>query len=430
MEAIIYENLKDFKENYFIDFSIQNECNMLQYLSILKKKYNSHIDENRALHDKNDTTTFKIIDILDDLEDYIPYHSHFILKNDLLEDFNPSGYNEDDFIKSPELLGDCIDIGDETKEQNKTLYEKISILFSLKKEQELRDAEFYQKTSQFYEIVKYITDQIEIEKNILLRFQDLPKSTNTKKDIDLNSWELFDTIRYNDIGYLERSKYLKAITENYHPDLLHSLLKDLEFYLFIEKDEKEAEFSSEEIEQAIKELESKNRPIPYLNRTPEHLLTDRQKEMRNTHKKEFKENESLCIDIENLLFPYEFFPLYEFQRMIMRKIKEIAPQTNENDIDVAELKTNKTKSIALLHHTGILDFLRDKFPTITDLQLAKFFELITKEQIIGRNQSNQFTKDKKALKYPIKNKQDKEDLDLILTRFGMREIILKPSSEN
>ena len=40
------------------------------------------------------------------------------------EDFNPSGYNEDDFIKSPELLGDCIDIGDETKEQNKTLYEK------------------------------------------------------------------------------------------------------------------------------------------------------------------------------------------------------------------------------------------------------------------------------------------------------------------
>lgn len=427
METIMYESIKDFKENYFVDFSIQSGLNMLQYLSMLKKKYNNHIDECRAQHDKNDTTTFNIIDTLDDLEDLMPYHSHFILKNGLLEDFNPSGYAEDDFIKSPELLGNCIDIGDYSEVDHKILYEKISILFSLKKEEHVRDYEFHQKTAPFYEIVKYITDQIEIEKNILLRFHDLPKTANIDKNIDLDAQNLFDTIRYNDVGYLDRSKYLKQITENYHLDLLKSLLKDLEFYLFIEKEEKEAEYSTQEIDHAVKELEAKNLPVPYLKKNNEHLLTDRQKEMQEAHKKEF--GDSTCVNLENLLFPYEFFPLYEFQRMIMRKIKEISPQVNESDIDISEFKTSKTKNIALLHHTGILDFLRNKFPKITDLQMAKFFELITTEQIIGRNQSSQFTKDKNSSKYPIKNPQDREELDLILTRFGMKAVLLQSSSE-
>lgn len=427
METVIYDNLKDFKENYFVDFSIQSECNMLQYLSMLKKKYNSHIDECRAQHDKNDTTTFKIIDTLDDLEDYLPYHGHFLLKNDLLKNFKPSGYTNDDFIKFPELMGNCMDIGDYSHEQNKTLYEKISLLFSLKKEKKLRDTEFYEKTAGFHDVIKFITDQIEMEKNILLRLRDLPKTANHSESFDLDTQNIFHTIRYNDVGYLERSKYLKDITENYHLDLLKSLLKDLEFYLFIEIEEKEAEFTHEEIAQAIEELDAKNLPIPRLDLKPEHLLTDAQKQIREANKEH--NNKAICIDLEKLLFPYEFFSLYEFQRMIIRKIKELSPQSNENEIDISEFKTSKTKNIALLHHTGILDFLRDKFPTITDNQMAKFFELLTKEPITARNQSSQFTKDKNSLRYPIKNKQDKEELDLILIRLGMKAVLLSPSSE-
>jgi hypothetical protein len=115
--------------------------------------------------------------------------------------------------------------------------------------------------------------------------------------------------------------------------------------------------------------------------------------------------------------------------MIIRKIREISPQGVESDIDISEFKISKTKNIALLHHTGILDFLRSQYPNITDNQLAKFFELLTKEPITARNQSSQFTKDKNSLKYPIKNIQDKEELDLILTRFGMKAVILQLCSE-
>jgi len=424
METIIYETLKDFKENYFVDFSLQGECgNMLQYLSMLKKKYTHHIDHCRSLHDKSDTLSFRIIETLDDLEDYMPYHSHFVLKNDLWEDFNPSHLTEDDFIRCPELLGNCIDLGDEERPQPRTLYEKIRLYFSLKKESETKDAEFYEKTTVFYEIVKYIGDQIDIEKNILLRFQDLPKKGNSDKNIDLNSWELFNHIRYNDVGYLETSRYLKDITENYHPDLLKSLLKDLEFYLFIEKEQKEAEYDSGEIGEAIKDLEAKDLPIPRLDFIPQQFLTDRQKEMRQADKRQSGEKETISIDLEGLLFPFEFFSLYEFQRTILRKIKELSPEEKETqtDIDISELKTSKTKSIALLHHTGILDFLRSKYPTISDRQLAGFFEFVTRESITVRNQSSQFTHDKRSVKYPIKNKKDIEDLDRLLVSFGMKE---------
>jgi hypothetical protein len=433
METIIYESLRDFKENYFIDFSIQNEYNMLQYLSMLKRKYNSYIDNCRAKYDKNDTTTFKIIDTLDDLEDYMPYHSHYILKNNLLDDFNLSGYREEDFIQSPELLASCIELNNCTKQQKQILHEKISLFFSLKRAENIRDTEFYEKTVGLYDIATFITEQIEIEKNILLRFRDMPKTEDTEKsNINVDVWDFFHHIRYNDVGYFERSKALKDITENYHLDLLKSLLKDLEFYLFIETDEKQAEFTREDIEQAIKEREAKNLTIPYTKKIPQHLLTERQKEIYKAPEKTCGDKEYLQVDIESLLFPYEFFSLYEFQRMIIRKIKEISPAENmevlENDIDISEINTSKTKNIALLHHTGILDFLRSQYPKITDNQLAKFFELLTKEPITARNQSSQFTKDKNSLKYPIKNIQDKEELDLILTRFGMKAVILHECS--
>jgi hypothetical protein len=444
MKTVIYENLKDFKENYFVDFSIQNEYNMLQYLSMLKKKYNNHIDECRALYDKDDTTVFKILDIIDDLDDLLPYQSYYILKNDLLDEFNPMQYSYDDFIECPEILNECIDLGKYSPEETKILHQKIKTLFTLKKQWSIKENEFYRKTDTYYEIVKYITDQIEIEKNILLRSQNdiFSKQTGKHKNIDVDIQDIFSTIRYYDVGYFERTKILKDVSENYHIDLLTSLLKDLEFYLFIEKEAKEAEFTSDEVMQAIHELQTKNLPIPRINIDPKYLfLTRSPKEEIKPHTEvntgtgseaepKHADKDIICPDLEKLLFPYEFFPLYEFQRMIVRKIKEVSPDgTFENEIDISEFKTSKTKSIALLHHTGILQFLRDKYPRITDNQLAGFFELITKEPITARNQSSQFTGDKTALKFPIKNRQDKEELDLLLTRFGMKEVILKVSSE-
>ncbi|WP_431610880.1 hypothetical protein [Chryseobacterium sp. 'Rf worker isolate 10'] len=451
MKTIIYENIEDFKENYFIDFSIQSECNMLQYLSMLKKRYNNHIDECRALHDKDDTTIFKILTLIDDLDDLLPYQSYHILKNDLLNDFNPMQYSDDDFIQFPEILNECIDLGKHSSKETKILYEKIKSLFTLKKEWSVKDGAFYQKADKYYEIVNYLTEQIEIEKNILLRSQNdnFSKQTQQHKSIDIDIQDIFNSIRYYDVGYFERTKILKDITDNYHSDLLHSLLKDLEFYIFIEREAKEAEFTTDEVIQAIQERQNKNLPIPRIDIDPKFLLlTQSPKEETKTikthteaieqaddevnTKAESKNNKKdiICPDLEKLLFPYEFFPLYEFQRMIVQKIKEVSPdKIFENEIDISEFKTSKTKNIALLHHTGILQFLRDKFPRVTDNQLASFFELITKEPITARNQSNQFTSDTKALKFPIKNKQDKEELDLLLIRFGMKEVILKVSSE-
>lgn len=346
MKTIIYENIKDFKENYIVDFSIQNECNILQYLSMLKKRYNNHIDNCRALHDKDDTTIFKILTIIDDLDDLLPYQSYHILKNDLLDEFNPWQYSDDDFIQSPEILNECIDLGKHSSKETKILYEKIKILFTLKKEWSVKNGEFYEKADKYYEIVDYLIEQIEIEKNILLRSQNdnFSKQTQQNKSIDIDIQDIFNTIRYYDVGYFERTKILKDITENYHSDLLHSLLKDLEFYLFIEKEAKEAEFSSDEVVQAIHERQNKNLPIPRIDIDPKFLFLTQPPKVETkiikTHAEvneqssdevntevecKTKEKDIICPDLEKLLFPYEFFPLYEFQRMIVQKIKEVSP---------------------------------------------------------------------------------------------------------
>lgn len=423
MEVPLYESLEDFKDNYLADFSFQAEVSILKYLSMLKKRYNIYIEKCKSLHEKGDSSLFTLFDMIGELESLLPYQSSFILKNDLLEKFNPRGYTYDDFIINPKLLGECVDFGNIQEQEWEELYKKVRDLFMLKKTVSYKQALFTERMENFYQIIAFIDEQIELEKTLLLRFEDLTKKSNADKNIDLNSWELFNHIRYNDVGYLERSRYLKDITENYHPDLLKSLLKDLEFYLFIEKDQKEAEYDSDEIAQAIKEREAKDLPVPRLDIRPEHLLTDRQKEIRETHKKENGGKETICVDLESLLFPFEFFSLYEFQRSIIRKIKELSPQEKEPqvDIDISELKTSKTQSIALLHHTGILDFLRTQYPTLSDRQLAGFFEFLTKEPITVRNQSSQFTRDKKSVKYPIKNKKDIEDLDRLLVSFGMKE---------
>ncbi|MDP9961867.1 hypothetical protein [Chryseobacterium lathyri] len=66
--------------------------------------------------------------------------------------------------------------------------------------------------------------------------------------------------------------------------------------------------------------------------------------------------------------------------------------------------------------------MKNKFPNLSDNQLASFFELLTKEPITARNQSSQFTSDKNSSKYPIQNKQTEAELNIILSKFGMKDI--------
>lgn len=453
MEISIYKDLEEFKDNYLVDFSVQSGVNLLQYLLALKKQYMTYSKEYEN-DDFKDIDWLEIERLYNELDDSLPYQSYAILKNDFFDGvYNPEQYLAQDFIQCPELIQECIDLG---KEQDASFYENIRALFTLKKKSDEAFEKHFKKLEKINEIVKFIDTLVESEKNILIRLQGVqnthqsiehPFSILEEEDSNNEIWEtsseefkIFDRIRYEDISFLERTKIIKTTTEGYQLDLLLSFLKDLEFYLFVEKDRKETQYSLQEIEKEINKRQSKNLPIPYFKQLSDDQKTKKQKEFHKKLKEGGIDIDTPVVNIEALMFPYEFFPLYEFEGMIRRKIKEISPSGSDEDlnnmphemetlIDTSQISTNKSKNIALLHYTGILDFLRSKYPKVTDNKLAGFFELLTKEPITARGQSSHFTGDKSAMKYPIRNKEDERDLDLILSKFGMQNNPIKPSSE-
>ncbi len=140
-------------------------------------------------------------------------------------------------------------------------------------------------------------------------------------------------IRFNDYSNYEYTKLLKELSNNYELDLLQSLLSDIEFYLFIEKEEKKSEYTTDDINNAVQRLKEKNLDIPYYKRTPFKKLTEKgKKDMEKLESKGFSFEPT--IDLENLLFPYEFYNIYRFIKLIKSKLEPVTstiqPQLKQN----------------------------------------------------------------------------------------------------
>ena len=133
-----------------------------------------------------------------------------------------------------------------------------------------------------------------------------------------------DKIRNNNYSNLELITILKGLSNNYENDLLKALLKDIDLYLFVEKEEMECEFSSLEIENAVQKLIENNIEIPYYKKTPFEKLTDKGKKFA-TRLKENGFTDTPTLNKEQLLFPYEFFEIYRFKNLINSKLNELTP---------------------------------------------------------------------------------------------------------
>lgn len=173
--------------------------------------------------------------------------------------------------------------------------------------------------------------------------------------------DLFDDIRNSDYGKLKLHNILKEKT-NFELDPLKYFLNDLELYLFVEKDEFESSISAEEIQKRVDEYNEKGLPIPYFKQTLVENLTEKQIENRK------KINISLepSIDTEALMYPFEFYSLYEFKRIILNEIKKHDKVEESNTVtsNNPKLKTNlSVPELALL-----FKLLKDLKPNIFDIK--------------------------------------------------------------
>ena len=211
---------------------------------------------------------------------------------------------------------------------------------------------------------KKAIENYKLSKEIYLSQIESPKIENS---IIVEEFEedtinnLFDDIRNSDYGKLKLHNVLKEKT-NFELDPLKYLLNDLDLYLFVEKDEFESGISTEEIQKRVAEYNEKGLSIPYYKRTPVENLTEKQIEMR----KNSILNLEPSINIEALMYPFEFYSLYEFKRIILNEIKKHDKVEENNTVTSTnpKLKTNlSVPELALL-----FKLLKDLKPNIFDIK--------------------------------------------------------------
>ena len=144
-------------------------------------------------------------------------------------------------------------------------------------------------------------------------------------------------------------KILKEYTEGYNLELLEALHNEVENYIGIEKDEMRGKISKEEIDDKIKEYKELEKELPVLD-------------MSFISKIDPKAKATPILDLEQLFFPFEFFSVYQFQKMIISKIKEKRQKNNQEEIqgtilDFSEDKLEVKTNLVILQKLGIFDYL-------------------------------------------------------------------------
>ena len=166
---------------------------------------------------------------------------------------------------------------------------------------------------------------------------------------DLTAYEICDLIRKRNLGEPDMLKILKEYTEGYNLELLEALHNEVENYIGIEKDEMRGKISKEEIDDKIKEYKELEKELPVLD-------------MSFISKIDPKAKATPILDLEQLFFPFEFFSVYQFQKMIISKIKEKRQKNNQEEIqgtilDFSEDKLEVKTNLVILQKLGIFDYL-------------------------------------------------------------------------
>ena len=183
-------------------------------------------------------------------------------------------------------------------------------------------------------ISEYLKLKKELKKEQLR--EKLKKEIQQNSVFENNIFDFFDLVRSGNLGETDIYKSLKDLTDNFNIENLNHTLKDLDFYLNTNREEMISQFDHEEIMRKVNERKNKGLEIPYL-KFP--FSKNKTKEQREKMEKVFANinfSEKI-IDIEALMFPYEFFNLYKLKNVISKKIKEETASTQKT-IKGKELK--------------------------------------------------------------------------------------------
>jgi hypothetical protein len=150
---------------------------------------------------------------------------------------------------------------------------------------------------------------------------------NSEKRVE----DFFYEVKEGHITQIEILNQVQKLTENFDLAKLEILSEDFSFFLFQEKGKKRSEFNDEVIANAIQQLKEKGKEIPYKFTA----------EIR-TNKGEIIEEQHKFLDVEKLLFPFDFFLCYQFENFLTKEIDKQKEKISVPNVEKKEI-TKSTK---------------------------------------------------------------------------------------
>lgn len=132
-----------------------------------------------------------------------------------------------------------------------------------------------------------------------------------------NTNDFFDLVRTGNVSEIDTHEFIYKKTKKHNIDKLKTLLKDIEFYLFVEKDFLIGDITPKMWEEKHNYYKEKGESIP---------MEKKENLMKSINKKRgidvTKEPDYIhYYDEEKLFFPLEFWCIYELQRYVEKLIK-------------------------------------------------------------------------------------------------------------
>jgi hypothetical protein len=257
------------------------------------------------------------------------------------------------------------DVLDVLKLKFKTLKSIEEIYFSYW-EEIIEDGEYGIDNKFMNHFIKYmaLAERLNTFKSLLEYHKEETKSEETNEIYDL-----LDTMRTKDHTDLQLYDIVKEHTQ-LNKDALQYLYKDIDVYLFGEKDDFECKYSEDETEQAIEDLKAKGHSegdlimLGYITKSKAFNIATNDMDL-----------DFIYINKEKIFFPLEFFPIYQLQGLInaeLSKIKEKEELLNPQIQSTLKLKTDLSVPQLSLLFKMINDLKPKVFSTKSDAELFRF----------------------------------------------------------
>lgn len=229
--------------------------------------------------------------------------------------------------------------------------------------------------------IEYLEYELSVKKEQKQLYEDT--FTKSQKESLTNT---FEKIKNGWLSELEQINFIEEITDNYNLEKLKALEYDLSFFIFMEKEEREAKISEEEREKTFQSYWEQGKRIP--TSRPPIEFNSKKENLDEFDKWELKKwdsdkssleyhappkkmiepltlmgslsirvSQSRMIDMEKTFFPHDFWLIYKFRNLVQTKIMQVGSdgkgwvrKTKLQDLQSNNSPKPNPKEVAELYH--------------------------------------------------------------------------------